>query len=88
MQSLIQLKFLNNVNCLSVYGLPLSSYSDCLLPLEVPSSFAAEATGTQIRSSIYYSNPAAILKRLSLNEVILTENLVNNDFTKPDVDVL
>jgi len=88
LHSLMQLKLLNDMSCLSVYGSPLFSNSDCLVPLEVPSSFAAAATGAQIRSAINPANPAVILKTLSLDEVISKENITNVDLIKLDVDGL
>ena len=86
--SLIQLKELNNMSCMSIYGSPLFSESNRLVPLEVPSRFSAAATGAQLRPSQARNNSAINLKTLSLDEVITFEDLSEVDLIKLDVDGL
>ena len=86
--SLIQLKALNNMSCMSIYGSPLFSDSNRLVPLEVPTSFNAAATGAQLRPSKVSNNATINLKTINLDEVISSESLSQVDLIKLDVDGL
>lgn len=88
LHSLLQLKTFNNISSMSIYGSPLYSESNSLVPLEIPPQYNAAATGAQLRPFNGSSNSTISLKTITLDEVISIEKLTAVDLIKLDVDGL